>query len=65
MFFSQTAAIPHLCLLVSSGAYVVLGAQKSLKELTFIVELTWKSNVQCLDSGLKVVWVWEKVQSVD
>jgi hypothetical protein len=26
-FFAQTAAIPHLCLLVSSGAYVVLGAQ--------------------------------------
>ena len=38
---------------------------KSLKELTFIVELTWKSNVRCLDSGLKVVWVWEKVQSAD
>ena len=30
-----------------------------------MVELTWKSKVRCLDSGLKVVRVWEKVQSAD
>ena len=30
-----------------------------------MVELAWKSKVRCLDSGLKVVRVWEKVQSAD